>query len=62
MIRQKYQDAQPQEGERTTINTPTYPHPQVDPARFSQCLASALRFLRGDKSLNVKLIKRQSNE
>ncbi len=57
MILQKYHEAQPQEGKRTP-NTPTDPQPQVDPARLEQCIGAALRILRGDQNLTVKLMRK----
>lgn len=57
MIHQLSHSAQPKEGERTPSNTPTEPQPQVDPARLEQCIGAALRILRGDQNLTVKLVR-----
>lgn len=62
IVQQTHINAQPAEGERTPSNTPTEPQPQVDPARLEQCIEAALRILRDDQKLTVKLVKRQSHE
>ena len=41
----------------THPKTPTDPQPQADPARLEQCIGAALRILRGDKNLTVKLVR-----
>lgn len=58
MIQQLSHSAQPKEGERTPSNTPTDLQPQVDPARLEQCIGAALRVLRGDQTLSVKLVRK----
>ena len=42
----------------THPKTPTDPEPQVDPARLLQCIGAAVRILRGDQSLTVKLVRK----
>lgn len=58
MVHQLSHSAQPKDGKRTPKNTSTDPQPQVDPARLEQCIGAALRFLRGDQTLRVKLVRK----